>query len=248
MKRAGWVVLGAVLILFGVIGLFVAMTSSGSREDTLTFGDVSELRFDVANSPIVVNAGGEQAVVEMSASTGLFGGDVTVEQDGGTLEIIHECPFLIGWSCRASFEVTVPAVVSVDGSTSNGSISVTAIEGPISVTTSNGPITIDATPSTIFARTSNGPIIGSGLSGENVEVSTSNGRIVLEFDQPPTSLRATTSNGAIEVTLPPDAPPYSFDTSTSNGRVVTDIRTDPTAAGLIVARTSNGNITLVYRD
>jgi hypothetical protein len=248
MRRAGWVALGAVLIVVGGVGLIVTMTSSGSQEDTLTFDGVSELKFDVANSPMVITAGGEQAVVEMSATTGLFGGDVTVEQDGGTLEIVHECPFLIGWRCRADFDVTVPAVVSVDGSTSNGSISVTAIEGPISVTTSNGPITIDATPSTIFARTSNGPITGSGLSGENVEVSTSNGRIVLEFDQPPTSLRATTSNGAIEVTLPPDAPPYSVDTSTSNGRVVTDIRTDPTAAGSIVARTSNGNITLVYRD
>lgn len=187
-------------------------------------------------------------MVEMSATTGFLGGDVTVEQDGSTLEIVHECPFLIGWTCRASLDVTVPAVVSVDGSTSNGSIDVTAVEGPISVTTSNGPISIDGTPSTIFARTSNGPITGSGLSGENVEVSTSNGRIVLEFDQAPASLRATTSNGAIEIALPPDAPPYFVDTSTSNGRVVTDIRTDPTATGSIVVQTSNGNITLVYRD
>lgn len=248
MKRAGWVALGAVLIVVGVVGLIVSTSSSGSQDDTLTFDGVSELRFDLANSPIVVTAGGEQAVVEMSATTGVFGGDVTVEQDGATLEIVHECPFLIGWRCRANFDVTVPAGVNVDGSTSNGSISVTAIEGPISVTTSNGPITIDGTPSTIFARTSNGPITATGLSGENVEVSTSNGRIVLEFDQPPASLRATTSNGAIEVSLPPDAPPYFVDTSTSNGRVVTDIRTDPTAAGSIVARTSNGNITLVYRD
>jgi hypothetical protein len=248
MKRAGWVALGAVLIVIGVVGLIVAMTGSESQSDTLTFDGVSELRFDLANSPIVVTAGGEQAVVEMSATMGFFGGDVTLEQDGGTLEIVHECPFLIGWRCRASFDVAVPAVVSVEGSTSNGPITVTAIEGPISVTTSNGPITIDESPSTILARTSNGSITGSGLSGENVEASTSNGRIVLEFDQPPASLRATTSNGAIEVALPPDAPPYSVDTSTSNGRVVTDIRTDPTAAGSIVARTSNGNITLVYRD
>lgn len=248
MKRAGWVVLGAVLILVGVIGLIAATSRSESQDDTLTFDGVSELSFDLANSPIVVTAGGEQAVVEMSATTGLFGGDVTVEQDGGTLEIVHECPFLIGWNCRASFEVTVPAVVNVDGSTSNGPITVTAIEGPISVTTSNGPITLDGIPSTIFARTSNGPVTGNGLSGENVEVSTSNGRIMLEFDQPPTSLRTTTSNGAIEVVLPPDAPPYFVDTSTSNGRVVTDIRTDPNAPLSIVARTSNGNITLTYRD
>lgn len=37
MKRAGWVALGAVLIVVGVIGLITATASSQSEGSTLTF-------------------------------------------------------------------------------------------------------------------------------------------------------------------------------------------------------------------
>jgi hypothetical protein len=242
------VALGLVLILVGVVGLALASTRGDTESSTFTFDGISVLTFDVANSPISLTAGGEEAVVEVSATTGFLGGDVTVEQVGETLEIVQECPLVVGWGCRASFDVTVPAEVAVDGSTSNGSITVTALDGPISVATSNGPITFDGIASTVNARTSNGRIDATSVASEVFEASTSNGRVALEFDEPPSLVRVTTSNGAIEIVLPSDSPPYAVEASTSNGSIVTDVRTDPAAAGWIFARTSNGDVTVSYRD
>jgi hypothetical protein len=62
----------------------------------------------------------------------------------------------------------------------------------------------------------------------------------------PASLSARSSNGAIEVRLPPDSGPYAVETSTSNGTVSTDIRTDPAAPLSISLQTSNGDITVGY--
>lgn len=249
MKRSGWVALGVVLIAIGVVGLIAASTASDAESQTLTFADVSELTFDVANSPMSVTAvADDETVVEMSATTGLFGGNHTVEQVGETLQIVHECPPIFGWGCRASFDVTVPADVRVEGSTSNGRITLTALDGPIAVTTSNGAVTIDGASATVSARTSNGPITGDALVSGSFEAATSNGRVVLEFVESPNSVRATTSNGAIEIVLPSDSPPYAVEASTSNGNIVTDVRTDPGAASSIFARTSNGDITVSYRD
>ncbi len=236
------------MILVGVVGLAIASTRGDTESSTFTFDGISALTFDVSNSPISLTAGGEEAVVEVLATTGLFGGDVTVQQVGETLAIVQECPPLVGWVCRASFDVTVPADATVDGSTSNGSITVTALDGPISVATSNGPITIEGIASTVVARTSNGRIEATSVSSDQFEASTSNGRVVLEFDEPPSSVRATTSNGAIEIALPPDSPPYAVDATTSNGDIVTEVRTDPAATGSIYARTSNGDVTVSYRD
>jgi DUF4097 and DUF4098 domain-containing protein YvlB len=72
--------------------------------------------------------------------------------------------------------------------------------------------------------------------------------VQFEFSEAPGSVRARSSNGAIVVILPDDAPAYAVDASTSNGEVVSDVPADPAATNAIDVETSNGDTTVRYRE
>lgn len=247
MRRSGWTVIGVVAIAIGALFLVVGFADFEETR-TETFEDVTELVFDLENSPVNLIGGGTETAVEVTLTTGLFDGDVTVEQDGGTLRVEQRCPLIIGWGCRAFFSIRMPSDVSVSGSTSNGSITAEVLDEPVSVTTSNGTINVVDLSAPVVLRSSNGDVIALEMSSQEVDASTSNGRVQFEFDAAPSSVQARSSNGTIVVILPPDAPAYAVDASTSNGEVVTDVRTDPASADTIALETSNGDVTVRYSE
>lgn len=252
MKRNSWIVVGVVLVVAGLAALLFP-PSVGFTNDTgsESFSDVVAIELDLSNSPVDVRAGGQDEVaVEYTFSTGfLRAAEVTLDRNDDVLRIEQTCPGPFSWGCQASFDIVVPAGVVVTGRTSNGSIVLAGLEGPVDVDTSNGPVTLEnVTADSVEVSTSNGAIRGEGLGAGEIEVETSNGRITLSFDDAPSSVLARSSNGAIELHLPGDAPAYAVDTSTSNGTVDADIRTDPAASPSISLRTSNGDITVGYLD
>jgi len=237
-----------VTIAVGLILLLPFLSNLDEETSTQTFDGVTDLVFDLENSAVNIIGGATGTVVEMSVTTGLLAGDVIVEQSGGTLRLEQRCPLVIGWGCRAFLAVTLPSGVGVSGSTSNGVITAESLDEPISVTTSNGAIHVVDVSASAALRTSNGAILAAGLAAPDVEASTSNGRVQLEFAAAPNSVRATSSNGAIVVILPDESPDYAVNTSTSNGSVSTEVRTDPAAPASIDVETSNGDITVKYAD
>ncbi|HSM44254.1 MAG TPA: DUF4097 family beta strand repeat-containing protein [Acidimicrobiia bacterium] len=252
MKRNSWRVVGVVLVVAGLAGLvFPPLMGSTSDMGSQSFSDATVVEFDLSNSPVEFRTGGQgEVVVEYTFSTGfLRAAGITIDQTDDVLRFEQTCPSFFSWGCQASFDVSVPAGVGVAGSTSNGSIVLSGLAGPVDVGTSNGPVTLeDVSADSVVVSTSNGAIRGEGLGSDEFDVETSNGRITLSFDVAPRSVSARSSNGAIELSLPGDAPPYAMDTSTSNGTVDTDIRTDPAAPLSISLRTSNGDITVGYLD
>lgn len=250
MSRNAWITVGVIVVAAGVILLFQPLGGLDRESGTPSFSGVAFVEFDLDNSPVEFTTGGQEVVVDYTSAAGLFGSnEVTVEQSGDVLHIDQDCTgFIINFGCQASFEVTIPAGVEVSGVTSNGSVALVGLDRPADVTTSNGAITMEDLTASVVARTSNGSITGIGLGSDLVDVVTSNGRITLTFVTFPSSVAVRSSNGALEVFLPPDAPPYAVETSTSNGSVTTDIRTDPAASETISMKTSNGNITLGFDE
>lgn len=239
------VAIAIAVLAIGAVYLFLVV--GNQRETTTdTFTGVDEVTFDLDNSPVDVSVGGEEVVVTITAKTGFLAGEATVEQNGNTVVLRHECPPIFGFSCDASFEVTVPADVAVSGSTSNGAITISGVDGTVSVTTSNGSVTLDDLSAITDVTTSNGSITGNRLASGVFSAATSNGSVDLSFTESPTSLDVSTSNGTVDVTLPQDAPAYALDTTTSNGKVEAEIRTDPSASDTIVIETSNGDISISY--
>jgi len=238
------------VVVVGLGLLYWPLGSLNRDSGTPSFSDVAFIEFDLENSPVEFTTGGQDVVVDYTSSAGLFGSnDVTIEQRGDVLHIDQDCTgFILNFGCQASFDVTVPDGARVSGATSNGAVSLVGLDGPVDVATSNGAITLEGLTSSVVARTSNGAITGNGLGSAEVDLVTSNGRISLTFINPPSSVAVRSSNGALDVVLPPDAPPFAVETSTSNGSVTIDIRTDPTASQSISMRTSNGAITLEYDE
>ncbi|QEO14277.1 DUF4097 family beta strand repeat protein [Agromyces intestinalis] len=154
--------------------------------------------------------------------------------------VLDDC----GRNCAIDYVLDVPLGVEVSGRTSNGSIELAGVS-EVDVSTNNGRIDLDDVTGAITATTSNGKIDGQGLTGdEPIVVETSNGAIELEFDEP-RDVRATTSNGAIRLTVP-DAS-YRVDAETSNGRTTVDVVDDPAGEFALLLRTSNGSITVEPR-
>jgi hypothetical protein len=246
-RRTTWIVV-AVVVALAAIALVSTLGNLNLTDATETFSGISVIELDLENSPVVVRADDVDEVrVQKRFTTGWFGGSDLAEQDGDQLRLVQRCPGFFGFGCRARYEVTVPADVELTGETSNGSLTIEALEGQVDVATSNGAIQLDRVSGEVRAGTSNGAITGTGLRSNQVDLSTSNGRVELTFDEAPRAVNVHTSNGRVEVVLPDDSPPYALSTSTSNGNVATAIRTDPAAAdNLIDVSTSNGDITVRY--
>ena len=242
--------IGAVVAAGVVVVALMAWMGGLERETTTqTFEDVTEVVFDLENAPIEVTIGKGDTVVDLTVSTGFGGADVRLEQSAGTLRLIQTCPgFFLGWGCSARFEVGIPPGVSVAGNTSNGAITLTGVDLFAEVTTSNGAVTLEDVSGDLSIRTSNGAIVGDRLSSDTVDAATSNGRIEMSFDTPPSTVTLDTSNGSVRVVLPPDTPPVDLSTDTSNGDIVNEVRTDPESETTIGIETSNGDITVTYAD
>ena len=169
------------------------------------------------------------------------------------------------------FDVLVPIETRIEVDTSNGAVSIDAIQGTILVDTSNGAIDVYDSAGTLTADTSNGRIEVVRFAGE-LRLDTSNGEMWLEQVSGTVNAetsnggvhytgtltvgdnRIRTSNGSITVRVPLDAS-IAFDASTSSGRIrsslslVGDTQGDEWSAQLnppanvtFDLRTSNGTI------
>lgn len=188
----------------------------------------------------------------------------TVLQDDGTLRVRPVWPDgerLNNESC--SFEISAPALHAIVASTSNGAITLEGGLGTARLDTSNGAIRVQDRQGDIFADTSNGRIEVSRCTG-NLELDTSNGAVSITACQPQSSQnyawRVTTSNGSITLELdqPLDA---RLRAATSNGKARLERATaegSRTLAsgqtieagegpGTITLKTSNGSITVRTR-
>jgi DUF4097 and DUF4098 domain-containing protein YvlB len=143
-----------------------------------------------------------------------------------------------GWS--VSVRVQVPRGTDLTLSTTNGSIKVEGVSGPVT------------------GRTTNGSITATQLRGR-ANLRTTNGAIQAHFDgplPPEGEVRLRTTNGGVDLTLPRDVS-ARLEASTTNGGISTDFpitvqgrigrqvsATLGSGGPLIEARTTNGAIRL----
>jgi DUF4097 and DUF4098 domain-containing protein YvlB len=122
---------------------------------------------------------------------------------------------------------------------SNGRIELQHIRGGVYAETSNGPIEITDNDGSVEAHSSNGHIKIEGMRGA-LDATTSNSSIHVVIDRPGDSIRVGSSNGSIDLALPPGAA-CPVRAHTSNSSITLRLPgTEPNAR--LSASTSNGNI------
>ena len=125
------------------------------------------------------------------------------------------------WNYSGSLEVQLPARLSLELSSVNGSIKSEKIDGDLEVDTTNGGITLDGCGGYAELHTTNGSIHIDKV-GNRVKAYTTNGRI--ELGEVGGEVEAHTTNGSIEIELA------------------------DSMKGDVEARTTNGGITLTLSD
>jgi Putative adhesin len=162
---------------------------------------------------------------------------VTFDHYPDTVSIRAERPFE-GRNRGVRFVIKAPMGVRLDHvTTSNGGIRIMDGAGPARLKTSNGPIHVENLKGNLNAESSNGRIELVSVSGD-VVARTSNGRIQVEGGAG--SLDAGTSNGAIRGEVTRDS--RDVRASTSNGPI--ELTLPANFAADVHAHSSNGSITL----
>jgi DUF4097 and DUF4098 domain-containing protein YvlB len=137
------------------------------------------------------------------------------------------------------------AIRTMDGAgparlkSSNGQIHVQAFRGNLDAQTSNDPIELLDVEGDVKAHSSNGHIRVDGLRG-SLDAGTSNSSIHARLERTSGPVRLESSNGSIDVALPPDAN-VAVRANTSNNSVT--LHAPGTVNARLAARTSNGSIT-----
>lgn len=146
------------------------------------------------------------------------------------------------WAAEVSFEVTVPAHLSVTIETENGEIDVLGVAGDLRLASANGRITLDNEAALnigepdIQAETQNGEI-RARCQASRLELTTQNGRIDARTSAE--KLHLQSSNGMVTVGLT-DAGPVGGSIQTENGSVRLEIADGVSTE--LECRTMNGQI------
>ena len=139
---------------------------------------------------------------------------------GSALFLQAEVPVPNNRSCAAAFEITAPASVGLDISTSNGALTVSGMTAGGRVTADNGPISLANTAGPLAAVAANGKVTVNSHQG-SVNVLDANGSVDCDV----ANLRATdtvfvnAANGAAFVRLPATVSAH-FDVTAPNSSVI----------------------------
>lgn len=145
-----------------------------------------------------------------------------------------------------------------------GSVTVNGASGPVSVNTSFGAIEIFDATGNVTARTSSGAVrvhrAGGAVTasshsgqievrdaaGERVTLQSSHGAIGVVLNRAQ-SVRATSDDGAIKVTVPGDAP-FDVHAAAHRGRTRVDVPSTPGAPNVLELSSERGEVAVVPAD
>ncbi|HYM62103.1 MAG TPA: DUF4097 family beta strand repeat-containing protein [Thermoanaerobaculia bacterium] len=151
-----------------------------------------------------------------AAKKGLAELKIEMAQTGDRLNVVTHCPrnntfnifdFLSGQQVGLSvaYEITLPRQINVNVDNTNGAIELSGVSGNLKLETTNGRITADPASGRLEAHSTNGSIHARLLR--------------VDGDRP---LNIETTNGRIEITVPP-ALRATLDARTTNGSVRSDL-------------------------
>jgi hypothetical protein len=240
----GLPLLALALLIGGVAYFFSSFRSTPvALSDSAAAG--SSVLVEVPNARLDFRPGGSGEV--RAEAVGSHSGPpptLTVSEDGGETVIRGGCVQRWLTLCSLRITVTLPAGADLRVVGRNGKVTAEGLRGDVDVTTTNGALELTDLSGRLSLRTTNGAIDVEHASSTEVVAGTTNGGVEIDLVDAPRSVDVTSTNGGITVRVPADQT-YYVDARTTNGPVRTDgVRTDRQASREIVARTTNGGITV----
>jgi hypothetical protein len=251
--RRAWIV-GGSLLTIGVLLVWTAqIVSALAHEETTvvdTFPAADIRRLDLRSNNGSVEIQGrevDEITVTAEISHGLRPTRTRATVDADTLQVRSSCPLLTTW-CEVDYRIVVPSDLVVSADTDDGRLILRDLTSDVVATNDNGPVQLTRLSGDIRASTDNGRIQATGLRADVVVARSDNGRVRLQFAEPPNEVKATTDNGRVDVVVPDTADTYRVETRTDNGSTDMTVRTEPGSTRSIVARSDNGDVTVRYPE
>jgi hypothetical protein len=223
-----------------VAGLLARVTEHRSA----TYTGVHAVDLDVGFESVQIVGAADVTSVSMTRSYSWSIGKPTIgnRRDGDLLSITSSCPFTVGLGCSGHMRLVVPKDLEVRVHGSDGSMTIRDLDGPLDVATSDGSINASNLTGQATLHTSDGSVVATGLRSKEVDATTSDGSVRLSFDVAPSTVKAHTSDGSIEVVVPADSKAYNVIATTSDGGREISVPTDPSSARRLELSTSDGSI------
>lgn len=252
--RRAWKVLGAVVtvpvLLFGFTQVAGTLAHEERTEVSTVDADglrVVEIGNDDGSIRVVGAEGATRVTVTARISDGWRDARHELRREGDRLVVDADCPeFLAQW-CNVRYTVEVPATLAVMADSGNGSVTVTDVAGDVEASSGNGSVELARIAGDVVLHTGNGSVRSSDLRSATADASSGNGRVQLEFAEPPRRVVADSGNGSVEVVLPRTDDLYRVEADSGNGTVSTSgVGTLPTSSRSITATSGNGDVTITY--
>ncbi len=202
-----WRSLGAGVVIIAAVAAFAWFTRSSDAVNATIDQRVSSIVVDVTTGTVEIVRGDDPSVhLAARADDGwMRSAQVSHDVDGDTLHVRGECGgtgLLPAFGCRTDVTLTVPAGVDVVAETKAGSVHATGLSGTTELRSAAGDITVTGQAAPLKARTSTGDITVTDLRVDEAHVSSTAGAVFVQTTQPPRSLDAESSAGAVTVRLP----------------------------------------------
>ncbi len=248
--RPLWTIGGTILVVatiaWGGFNLIDLLAHGETTErEAFAAEDVRTVSIDNDNGAVVV-VGTDTDTIRLDAEIGdgLRDTGYSWEVVDGVLEVAGHCPMFGSYWCDVDYRLEVPHGVDVVINSDNDRVYVSDVDGNVDINADNGRVELVRLSGAVRAETDNGRLVGDDLSSASVIAYSDNGRVELDFAEPPSSVEARTSNGSVEVVLPDVDGGYNVDTQTDNGGEDVTVIDDPTSDRTVIAETDNGNVTV----
>jgi DUF4097 and DUF4098 domain-containing protein YvlB len=225
-----------ILIILSVFVLLLAGSAAALadyREDfskTLPLKAGERFSLDNVNGSVTVSTWKEDKVeikavkVARNDEKDLKDVEIRVDQSAGTVSVKAIWPkFRLHFNVNVNFEIKVPEGVILDEvETVNGEVNVTGRYGRAAAGTTNGSITVEDASGEFKASTTNGGIQVSRFEGK-LQAETTNGNIRLEGLTFKDGIAAETTNGSIALAIAsPETLNANLLARTTNGHITVD--------------------------
>lgn len=251
--RTPWRVLGTVvavvMLVAGVVRVVGALAERDEPVDELVAAEgIALLRVEVSDSTVeVVGADVAHIRVTGTVTSGLRRGALDVDRSGDRVLVTLECgPGPSFQGCDADLLIEVPRGLDVSIDVPNSEVALVDLDGAVDASTTNTSMSATALGGDLRLRATNGSIRATGLSSAHVDAATSNDDVELEFVQAPRTVTVRSTNGSATVVVPDTDVFYALELRTSNGDTTADVRADPDSDRRVRVTTSNDDIVVRY--
>lgn len=168
---------------------------------------VSRLDIDAGASSVTVTGGAANTPVQVSEQVSYSRTEPELHESvtAGTLDLGYSCP--AGQGCGVSYDVQVPAGLTVMVNLRSGSIDLAGLSGPVIAATGTGTI-------------------NAALASTNVSLTVQTGDITANLSKPPLDLAVSDGTGSVVIGVPGTASydlQYNLDVAVSNITIKQDL-------------------------